>query len=548
MQNTSDFIIKELENHLAPLRQTNDLSKERAQKLESGILGVFNQFQSSYTLKLLEKEERLLEKEGRLLESEEKLQKAEEKLRYLQFELDQIKRMLFGAKSERFVSKTPVAQLPLPFDAEQIALTAPAVQIEHISYTRQKTKSKPKHPGRLDFPAHLPVEEVVIQPEESVEGLEFIGNEITKELDYTPSRLFVRHYIRPKYARPDGEGIVVGQLPARPIEKGSAGPGLLALIPVEKYVDHLPLYRQIERYKREGINISDSTIGSWTAQIADLLNPLYQTLVSQVISQGYIQVDETPIKVLDRDKKGKTHQGYYWVYNAPMQNAVFYHYCKGRGREGPMKLLENYKGYLQTDGYSVYEWFAKKPDITHLSCMAHARRYFEKALSYDAEKAGQIMTLIQQLYAIEREAKETGLTTDQRKKLRLERSLPVMNKLGKLIAHYNKTALPKSPMGIALAYSIQRWDTLLNYLYDGCLEIDNNLVENAIRPNALGRKNYLFAGSHDAAQRAAIFYSIFGTCKKNNVNPYLWLKKVLEVIPDYPANKLVDLLPQNLKL
>ena len=213
-----------------------------------------------------------------------------------------------------------------------------------------------------------------------------------------------------------------------------------------------------------------------------------------------------------------------------------------------MILLNDFKGYLQTDGYAVYEWFAKQPGITHVACMAHARRKFEQALDYDKEKAGFVMRKIQELYAIEREARESGLSSAQRKELRLDKSLPIMNELGKKIAEMYKTAVPKSPMGIALNYAILRWDNLLNYLYDGSLEIDNNWVENAIRPNALGRKNYLFAGSHEGAKRAAMFYSFFGTCKKNNVNPYQWLKRVLQLIPEYPANKIGDLLPQNLKL
>lgn len=540
MQNTPEIYLSELQRQFLFLDQTNPLIKEKKHALEQGMLNIINQIQESYSKKLQESDEKLQE-------SNDRLEKSEEKVRYLEFQLEQIKRMLFGAKRERFISNANVDQLPLPFEVDEVPALETTTQTEQISYTREKNK-RYNHPGRLDFPSHLPVEEIVIQPEESVEGLKCIGEEVTKELNYTPANFFVRHYIRPIYARPNDEGIVIGKLPTRPIEKGSAGSSLLAIIPVEKYVDHLPLYRQMQRFKREGINITDSTIGSWTAQIADLIKPLYDTLVRQILAQGYLQVDETPIKVLDRNKKGKTHQGYYWVYNAPMQNAVFYHYCEGRGREGPMKLIGNFKGYLQTDGYSVYDWFAKQAGITHVGCMAHARRYFEKALNYDAEKAGQIMALIQQLYVVEREAKEKELTPAERKELRLEKSLPIINELGKLIVHYNKTALPRSPMGIALAYSIQRWDTLLNYLYDGSLEIDNNLVENAIRPNAIGRKNYLFAGSHEGAQRAAIFYSLFGTCKKNNVNPYLWLKKVLEVIPDYPANKLSDLLPQNLNL
>ena len=213
-----------------------------------------------------------------------------------------------------------------------------------------------------------------------------------------------------------------------------------------------------------------------------------------------------------------------------------------------MRLLKGFKGYLQTDGYSVYEWFARQDGITHIACMAHARRKISDALDYDKEKAGLLMKMIQELYAIERDAREAGLTPEQRKELRLDKSLPIMNDLGKKIAQMFKTTIPKSPLGIALTYSVNRWDNLLSYLYDGSLEIDNNWVENAIRPSTLGRKNFLFAGSHEGAKRAAMFYSFFGTCKKNNVNPYEWLKRVLEIIPEYPANKIGDLLPQNLNL
>lgn len=490
-----------------------------------------------------EKNKRLEEQKEQLSEQKEQLS---EQVKYLQFQLDQIRRMLFGAKRERFISNADVNQMTLPFDLPEEPATEPFV--EKIEYTRKKA-SRQNHHGRLELPSHLPVEEVVIEPEESTEGLKCIGQEVTSELDYTPAKLFVRKYIRNKYAKPNGEGIVMGQLPVRPIEKGIAGAGLLSNILVEKFVDHLPLYRQIERFKREGVRIPASTIDSWIAQTADLIEPLYGHLKKLVLGQGYLQVDETPIKVLDpKDKKGKTHQGYHWVYNAPLQNALFYDYREGRGRQGPMELLQNFTGYLQTDGYSVYEWFAKQPGVTHVACMAHARRKFEQALAYDAQKAGWAMQKIQELYAIEHEARENGLTPAQRKELRLDKSLPIMNELGKKIAEMNKTAIPKSPMGIALNYAIQRWDNLLNYLYDGSLEIDNNWVENAIRPNALGRKNYLFAGSHGGAKRAAMFYSFFGTCKKNNVNPYRWLMKVLKIIPTYPANKIGDLLPQNLIL
>ncbi|MDZ7613827.1 MAG: IS66 family transposase [Flavobacteriaceae bacterium] len=491
-------------------------------------------------------EKRVKQVEEKVKQVEQTNNQLEQQNKYLKFQIDQFKRMLFGAKRERFVSNDAVNQMILPFDIPAEPVLEPSV--EKIEYSRKKA-TRENHHGRLELPSHLAVEEVVIEPKESTEGLRCIGQEITSTLDYVPAKLFVRKYIRNKYAMAEGQGILIGELPVRPIEKGIAEAGLLSNILVEKFVDHLPVYRQIERFKREQVSIPATTIDSWITQIADLIEPLYDHLTKLVLGQGYLQVDETPIKVLDhKNKKGKTHQGYYWVYNAPLQNAVFYDYNQGRGREGPMKLLKNFTGYLQTDGYSVYEWFAKMPGITQVACMAHVRRKFEQALDYDAPKAGWVMKKIQELYAIEDQAKQANLSVDQRKELRLAKSLQVLNELGKQIAAINKTTIPKSPMGIALNYAIQRWDKLLNYLYDGSLEIDNNQVENAIRPNALGRKNYLFAGSHEGAKRAAMFYSFFGTCKKNNVNPFQWLKKVLEVIPNYPANKIGELLPQNLKL
>jgi transposase len=494
----------------------------------------------------------LFEESAKLFEesaksAEESVQKTKEELKHLQFLYDQLKRLMFGARRERFIANIDVNQMTLPFDVPE----QPRVEqlTETIEYTRKKTSSRENHHGRVELPSHLPVEEVHLEPEQDTTGLKCIGQEVTSELDFTPAKLFVRKYIRNVYALPNGEGIIVADLPVRPIDKGIAGAGLLSNILVEKFVDHLPIYRQIERFKRDQVVIPASTIDGWITQTANLLNPLYDHLIKLVIAQGYLQVDETPLKVLDhQNKKGKTHQGYHWVYNAPLQNAVFFDYREGRGREGPMKLLKDFKGYLQTDGYGVYEWFAKQPGITHVACMAHARRKFEQALDYDKEKAGFVMQKIQELYAIEREARESGMSSAQRKELRLDRSLPLMNELGKAIAHMYKTTVPKSPIGIALTYAVNRWDNLLNFLSDGSLEIDNNWVENAIRPNALGRKNYLFAGSHEGAKRAAMFYSFFGTCKKNNVNPYQWLKRVLELIPEYPANKIGDLLPQNLKL
>lgn len=474
----------------------------------------------------------------------------EQENKYLQFQIDQMRRLLYGAKRERFIPNKDENQMALPFEVEQ--QEAPEKEKQVITYVREKTKRK-NHPGRMELPSHLPVEEIILEPKEDTTGMKCIGKEITDQLELIPAKLFIKRYIRPKYIKPNNDELlshtgVIAELPVFPIEKGMAGPGLLAQIMIDKFVDHLPIYRQIERFKRENIKISSSTINGWQESLCNLLEPLYNTLKNRVLSQGYLQVDETPIQVLDKVKKGKTHRGYHWVYYSPLEKTVLFDYRHGRSRDGPLKLLRGFKGYLQTDGYKVYDTFGNNSSITLLNCMAHARRGFEKALDYDKDRAGYAMGMFQELYKIERQAREKNLTPKQRHKLRLDQSLPILNELGKWIVETYKTVLPKSPIGKAAAYCIPRWDNLIAYLLDGSLEIDNNLAENAIRPIALGRKNYLFAGSQRGAERAAMFYSFFGTCKKNNINPYDWLRKVLEIIPTYKVNQLNELLPQNLQV
>ena len=488
--------------------------------------------------------------EAKVVDMETQVVDMEAQISQMQFQIDQMNRLLYGAKRERFVQNIDENQLTLPFEVEQDE--TPEKQQEVITYVRAKGKRE-NHPGRLALPSHLPVEEIVIEPQEDTTGMKCIGREVTDQLELIPAKLFIKRYIRPKYIKPgDSESLnytgVIANLPVFPIEKGIAGPGLLAQIIIDKFVDHLPIYRQVERFKREGIKIPSSTINGWQEAVCNLLEPLYNTLKHRVLSQGYLQVDETPIQVLEDTRQGKTHRGYHWVYYSPLEKTVFFDYNHGRSREGPSRLLKNFKGYLQTDGYKVYDAFGDKKSITLLNCMAHARRGFEKALDYDKPRAEYAMGMFQKLYAIEQQAREENLSPKQRHELRLEQALPILNELSKWIVQTYKEVLPKSAMGKATAYCIPRWDNLIAYLHDGSLEIDNNLVENAIRPVALGRKNYLFAGSERGAQRAAMFYSFFGTCKKNGVNPYEWLKKILEVIPEYKVNRLTELLPQNLKV
>lgn len=458
-----------------------------------------------------------------------------------------LQRMLHGQKSERF--EPAQNQLPLPFEPDPIQQTLQAeVHEQKIRYIRTKM-ARPNHKGRLKLPEHLPVEEVEIYPEGDLSEMVCIGKEITEELELKPAYLFIRRYIRYKYADKSAEGnpVKIGELPERVIEKGIPGAWLLAMIIIDKYADHLPLYRQIQRFRRQGIEIARSTIEGWTRQGLIKLAILYEHIVAETKSQGYLQVDETRIKVLESNKKGAAHQGWYWVYYAPINGSVLFEYQPTRKRAGPEKMLDGFQGYLQTDGFSAYKRLGATPGITPLGCWAHARRKFDQALDNDAARAGYVLAQLQQLYGVERMAQTNQLTPAERKQLRLDQSLPIINKLGKWMSQEYKKVQPRSAIGRALAYCINQWDQLYEYLMDGHLEIDNNLVENAIRPVALGRKNYLFAGSHEAAQRAAMIYSLLAMCKQHQVDPYQWLRHTLENISTTKYSDVASLYPQNFK-
>lgn len=472
--------------------------------------------------------------------------KAEKENTDLRFQLAYYKRLAFGQKRERFEGDKN--QMSLPFEMEPQKTEEQEGELKE-KLTCERRKRTSTHKGRVALPGHLPVEEIEIYPSEDITDMVCIGKEVTDELEYEPARYYIKRYIRYKYAPKSKEGVIIGELPGRVIEKGIPGAGLLASVLVDKYEDHLPLYRQLQRFKRADIPIASSTLEGWTRQSLKILDILYQHLLEDTRSKGYLQADESPIKVIDRNKKGTTHQGYYWVYHNPMDGTVLFDYQRGRSREAADHVLADFKGYLQSDGYAAYDRIGKREGVIHLNCWAHARREFDKALDNDKERAGQALTFIQKLYAVEARAREQKLTPEQRKALRLENSLPVINEFGKWMFQQMKhrSILPKSPIGKAFRYSLDRWDRLSAYLYDGVLEIDNNLIENAIRKLALGRKNYLFAGSDDAAQRGAIMYSFFAICKKHGVNPYEWLKYTLENIMSINHRDIRNLYPQNYK-
>ena len=476
----------------------------------------------------------------------------------LSAEVAKLRKMIFGVKVERFVAAADatVAELQLALDLQvetvvQCKLTS-ATTVHYVRTKVEAIAAKPKaHPGRMKLPEHLRREVILLKPAHDVTGLRRMGEDITETLDYIPAELYVKQYIRPKYAAPLPEGsstVLMAALPGRLLEKCMAGEGLLAQMIVDKYLDHLPIHRQLQRYQRMGVTIAQSTSNDWFRMALNHLYTLYEAHKRLTLATCYLGADETPIKVLDEDKKGTSHRGFYWVYHNSEQKLVLFDYRSGRGREGPDDILKDFQGYLQTDGYSAYEDFDRRPGITLLHCMAHARRKFHEALQNDPPRAEYALSLFQQLYAIERGIKEQELTGDAVVQLRQYEAIPILQTLKTwMIEEYPKLVVKKSPIAQAMGYFLPRWEKLCIYTKDARLNIDNNLVENAIRPIAVGRKNYLFAGSHEAAQRAAMIYSLLATCKLHNINPYYWLRDVLENMHLYTTQNIEGLLPQNWK-
>ena len=504
------------------------------------------QISNSFSTNSLKAENAVLERN--LAERDSTILKLTTDLAATKFQNEQLRRMIFGSKRERFESAIDSHQLALEFEPKALEI-AEAVKLEReqirVSYLRQKPKKE--HPGRMALPSHLPVVEILIEPLEDTTDMVRIGQEITEELDYTPAKLHINRIIRPKYiTKEDEKGNqkqVIAQL-NRPIPKCIASAALLSMIFTDKFIFHLPLYRILKRIVQMGVPLPSSTLESWVKLGAELIRPLYAVHRLYVFSEIYQMIDESPMKVQDRDKPGACHQGYMWVRYAPLSKSVLFEYYKSRSTKGPIDDLSTFKGYIQTDGYSGYTYLASQQGITHLSCWAHARRYFDKALENDRDRASHVMKLIQLLYAIEALARESEMSHQQRYALRLDKSLPIINEIGQYIQQERNKVTPKSPIGKAFEYCTNRWISLQNYLTNGMLEIDSNLVENSIRPLALGRKNYLFAGSHDAAKDIAMFYSFFATCTKNDIDSQKWLTYVINNIDDTKASQLKNLLPQ----
>jgi transposase len=435
-------------------------------------------------------ESSLADKDSVISDKDSAILKLTADLELANFQNEQLRRMIFGSKRERFIPMIDSEQLALEFEPKMAEIEA-AVKAERelirVDYERKKTKKV--HPGRMALPSHLPVVETIIEPLEDTTDMVCIGKEITEELDYTPAKLHINRTIRPKYiTKEDAHGDqkqVIAEL-NRPIAKCIASAALLSMIFTDKYIFHLPLYRILRRIIQMGVPLPSSTLGSWVKLGAQLLQPLYAVHRLHVFGEIYQMIDESPIKVQDSEKPGTCHQGYMWVRYAPLSKSALFEYYKSRSTKGPIDDLSTFKGYIQTDGYNGYTYLTSLQGITHLSCWAHARRYFEKALQNDKERASHVLKLIQLLYAIEALARESNISHQQRHALRVDKSLPIINEIGQYIQQEKTRVTPKSPIGQAFDYCANRWISLQNYLTHGMLEIDSNLVENSIRPLALG--------------------------------------------------------------
>ncbi|MXW31489.1 MAG: IS66 family transposase [Rhodothermaceae bacterium] len=458
-----------------------------------------------------------------------------------------LRRQLFGSKRERYID--PNQGELFPGQGTVIELRQAE---EPAAPERTRKKPKPRFLFTDERIRDLPTEVIEIDPAGDLSHLKKIGAQEHLVLDYRRARLRVLKYVRNQYVDPTDAtaGVLTGSLPDGVQGKRTATPELMAHVVVNKYVDHVPLDRTQKQFSRLGAPVPKSTLADYCAHVANDLSPLYDLQREAVLAGGYIQVDETRVPVRDRDKSkvaGKHHLGYFWGYSDPVSKLVFFDDQPGRSRAGPLAILAGYQGHLQTDAYNVYDIFGQRDGILHFNCVAHCRRKFEKAKSSKSKRVGalvaHVLSLFRKVYAIERDLRTHGASYAKRKQVRQRKSAPIFAEI-KTVLEANSTAGSEAWRG-AVYDALVRWDKLTRFLNHGEVEIDNNLIENRVRPIALGRKNYLFAGSHAAAQRTAILYSLLNTCALHGVNPMEWLVDVLKRIPTTATEDLSMLLPHH---
>ena len=463
----------------------------------------------------------------------------------LRQKIDALVRRVFGSSSEQ------VDRQQLELLLQQATSAAPA-EPTVVTPPKSEGKVQPRKVRAPRLPEHLPVVEEVIEPEpvkQQPEQWRCIGQEVSEQLDYEPSRFLRRRIIRKKYVhRTEVDTVpVIAPLPERLLDRSLPAPGLLAHILVSKYCDHLPLYRQEQIYaQRHQVQLSRQTLARWVELAADWLKPIYEQIRTGVMAGGYVQVDETPIDYLEPGN-GKTKQGYLWTGSRP-QADVFFHWETSRATACLDNIIPaTFTGTIQCDGYAAYRAFAngRGQAIALAGCWAHVRRKFYEARESSPRLAGWLLNQIQQLYRTEARLREHRAGPSLRAAVRASESRPVIKRIERTLLKLKASGrqLPQSPLGSAMDYALGQWRTLEIYLGDGRVEIDNNLVENAIRPTAIGKKNWLFIGDADAGQRSAIVYTLIECCRRRGLDPFAYLRDVLTRLPNMTNHQIPTVLP-----
>jgi transposase len=457
--------------------------------------------------------------------------------RLLRQKLDQYIRHYFGGQRNEGLDKN---QLELLLQGLPNVIVLPAPETKTPA-----TRTGGAHPvRRMLAEDKLETQEIVIEPAEvqaQPEGWKKISEERTSQLDWVAPKIIKRVLIRPRYVK--AERFAIAPLPPQPIEQGMVGPGLLAQILVSKYEYHQPLYRQEKMFRQQfGVDLSRKTMGCWVEQAAELLKPVYRSIREDLVRGSYLQADETPIRFLDPDVKGKSQQGYLWAYSRPGGDVLF-EWRVSRSRAGPEEFLKNFRGKLQTDGYSAYESLAKaRGDLTLIGCWAHARRGFHEALA-ETRLAAWFVRQIGQLYALEKQLRHQKAGPRLRAAKRVWQSRPVLARLHRAMELIRRRTLPQGLLGQAIDYTLKRWNALTRFVDDGVLEIDSNLIENSIRPTALGKKNFLFFGHPEAGERSAVIYTLLGSCRRHGVNPIDYLKDLFTRLPAAKITQIKEFTP-----
>lgn len=473
---------------------------------------------------------------------DERIRKLEQDLAEVRRRLDQLLRLHYGRGKNEQVSRDQLELMlaGLPTVLEEAVKPAPTPK------PVPSTPARPRSPRRALDDARLPTRETVIEPSEVLddpEGWVRVGEERTTQLDYDPGQLLRHVIIRPRYVR--RSQFALAPLPAQPIDKGMVGAGLLAWILTSKFVDHVPLHRTAEILRRQhGVTLARNTLAGWVEQTSELLGAIYRVMREQLRGRGYLQVDETPVRYLDAEIRGKSQQGYLWVYLDP-GGEVLFQWSTGRAHDAPKEFLGEFRGILQVDGYGAYEALvrARGGTVALAHCWAHARREIKEASAGSPRAAAWLLGQIQAMYEIERQLREGQAGPALRMAIRSAQTRMIVERLFQAMIRLRQRELPGNAMAKALDYALERREGLSRFLSDGRVEIDSNLVENAIRPCAIGRKNWLFVGHPEAGDRAAIFYSLMASCRRHAINPFEYLRDVLTRLPSAKNTEIAGFTP-----